>query len=198
RSGTRHALLYRLVGLSNDWHTDNSRRRATYTNLLPGDYTFEVKAESGSGVKVKQLKITITPPFWQTWWAYLFYMMLLGICITLAINFAKTLLRLRQDIIIQKKITDLKVDFFTNISHELRTPLTLILNRIEEIERYEPLSLQGTQYIGIVKKNASRMVRFMNQWLDFRQVQNGKYNLKIEQVDVVALVKRVADYFVNT
>jgi diguanylate cyclase (GGDEF)-like protein len=68
----RNTYAYRLAGFDRDWvETDAARRTATYTNLNPGDYTFQVKAANDQGVWSEQatsLKISIMPPFWQTWW----------------------------------------------------------------------------------------------------------------------------------
>ena len=68
----RNTYAYRLAGFDRDWvETDAARRTATYTNLNPGEYTFQVKAANDQGVWSEQatsLKISIMPPFWQTWW----------------------------------------------------------------------------------------------------------------------------------
>lgn len=69
-SGNRYA--YRLTGFDPGWvETDAMRRFASYTNLDPGDYLFEVKASNKDGVWSAQpatLAITITPPLWKAWW----------------------------------------------------------------------------------------------------------------------------------
>ncbi len=63
---------YRLRGFDQEWtETDASKRFATYTNLDPGSYLFEVRAANKDGIwseKPAQLAITITPPYWRTWW----------------------------------------------------------------------------------------------------------------------------------
>ncbi len=63
---------YRLLGFETDWvEVDSQRRMATYTNLDPGVYSFELQAANGEGVwgsATRQLQITIVPPWWQTWW----------------------------------------------------------------------------------------------------------------------------------
>ncbi len=60
---------YRLSGINKDWAAGGTKRFAIYTDLQPGEYVFEVKAENTNGVKeITSFKIIITPPFWQTWW----------------------------------------------------------------------------------------------------------------------------------
>ncbi len=68
----RNSYAYRLNGFDRDWvHTDANHRSATYTNLNPGSYTFEVKAANEQGLwsdKPASVTIRILPPLWQTWW----------------------------------------------------------------------------------------------------------------------------------
>ncbi len=72
RAPEKNQYAYILEGFDADWnYTDSSRRFATYTNLDPGSYTFRVKASNNDGLwneQGKAVKITITPPWWQTVW----------------------------------------------------------------------------------------------------------------------------------
>lgn len=200
RSGNKQSYTYRLNGFDKVWHDNKGQRRATYTNLPPGDYVFEVKSPGNdlySNTPYKSLAITILPPPWRTWWAYLLYVILALVLIEVARRIAFTMLRLRQRIAVEKKLADLKLSFFTNVSHELRTPLTLILNPIEEILKKEHLSQQGTEHIHVVRKNARRMVRFINQLLDLRKMQSGKATLKVSQVEMVSFVRKIGEYFTD-
>lgn len=200
RSSNKQSYTYRLAGFDKVWHDNKGQRRATYTNLPPGNYMFEVKSSSEglySNNPYKKLAITILPPPWRTWWAYLIYMIIAIVLIEVGRRIAFTMLRLRQRIAVEKKLADLKLSFFTNVSHELRTPLTLILNPIEEIFKKENLSQQGNEHINIVRKNAKRMVRFINQLLDLRKVQSGKATLKISKVEMITFVKKISEYFTD-
>jgi len=200
RSGNKQFYQYRLIGFDNIWHDNKGQRRATYTNLPPGDYSFEVRCSNTnlySNMPFKSLKITILPPPWRTWWAYLLYLFFSIALIETARRIALTMLRLRNRISVEKKLADLKLSFFTNVSHELRTPLTLILNPIEEISKRENLSEQGNAHISVVRKNAKRMVRFINQLLDLRKVQSGKAILKVSQVEIVSFVTKISEYFAD-
>jgi signal transduction histidine kinase/DNA-binding response OmpR family regulator len=198
RGSDKQTYLYRLKGFDNVWQNNQSQRRATFTNLPPGDYLFEVKCVNKDlyrNVPVKQLAITILPPPWRTWWAYLIYGLIAVAIFEIIRRTALAMLRLRQRIAVEHQLTELKVKFFTNISHELRTPLTLILNPLEEIAKTEQLSDRGNQYLQVVRRNASRMTRFINQLLDLRKVQSGKAKLNCSLIDVVAFVKDIGAYF---
>lgn len=198
RLQNKDTYVYRLKGFEEAWQVNNGQRRATYTNLPPGKYVFEVRSQTEylySEIPQKSLAISILPPPWKTWWAYLFYICVAGAVLLIAKRVALTMLRLRQGIAIERRLADLKLNFFTQVSHELRTPLTLIVNPAEEILQSERLSVKGTEYINVVIKNARRMVRLVNQVLDLRKAQSGKALLKISQIDVVSFTKGVIEYF---
>ncbi|WEK20278.1 MAG: two-component regulator propeller domain-containing protein [Candidatus Pedobacter colombiensis] len=198
RSSNKQIYAYRLNGFDTEWHNVKNQRKATYTNLPSGNYVFEVKslnADLYENLPIKTVSIKIAPPPWRTAWAYILYLILFGILIGVARRIVFTMIRLRNRIAVEQRLTELKLSFFTNISHELRTPLTLIVNPIEEISRLENLSPKGQEYINVVRRNANRMVRFINQLLDFRKAQSGKMDLKITRTEVVALVKDIATYF---
>jgi signal transduction histidine kinase/ligand-binding sensor domain-containing protein/DNA-binding response OmpR family regulator len=200
RSSGKQSYAYRLQGFDTGWHYNRSERRATYTNLPPGDYVFEVKCtnpELYSNEPVKSMHITILPPWWKTWWAYAIYVLIAAIIFEIVRRAALTMLRLRHRIAVEKKLAELKLNFFTNVSHELRTPLTLILNPIEEIGKQEDLSSQGRQYIEVVRKNANRMARFVNQLLDLRKLQSGKAIIHPSKIEVVSFVKGIGEYFLE-
>ncbi|MEI6946453.1 two-component regulator propeller domain-containing protein [Paraflavisolibacter sp. H34] len=198
RAGDRQGMAYRLVGFDTTWYNNKQQRRATYTNLPPGRYLFEVKSLDNdlyTGTPYRRLPITIQPPPWRTWWAYLLYLVAAGLLIASLRRNALTLLRLRQKIAVEQKLAALKMSFFTNVSHELRTPLTLILNPIEQLARKEKLSPEGSALAEVVRKNAHRMVRFINQLLDLRKVQSDKARLQLARVDIITLVRCTSDYF---
>ena len=198
RSVNKQVYAYRLTGFDTVWHTNKNQHRATYTNLPAGNYVFEVKSLSNdlyANKPSKTVKITILPAPWHTLWAYLLYSVLALALIEMIRRTAFTMIKLRNRISVERRLSALKLSFFTNISHELRTPLTLILNPIEEIYKKERLSEQGTQYIHVVRKNANRMVRFINQLLDLGKVQSGKATVDLTQVEVLAFVRDIGGYF---
>jgi signal transduction histidine kinase/ligand-binding sensor domain-containing protein/AraC-like DNA-binding protein/AmiR/NasT family two-component response regulator len=198
RAGNRHELAYRLLGFDSTWHSDLQQRRTTYTNLPPGQYVFEVKSLSTdlySNTPYKSVAITILPPPWKTWWAYLIYIICIAILLVIIRRYALAMIRLRNKIAIEKRLAALKVNFFTNISHELRTPLTLIINPIEQLLRKEKLSAEGAAWVEVARKNANRMVRFINQLLDLRKVESHKATLHSSRVEVVGFVQKISEHF---
>jgi signal transduction histidine kinase/ligand-binding sensor domain-containing protein/CheY-like chemotaxis protein/AraC-like DNA-binding protein len=135
---------YTLEGFSRNWLvTDGNARKATYTNLDAGTYTFKVKAADEDGQwydREATLKIVILPPFWKTPLAYVVYALaLIGILLIarrMVIRKAHARFALEQERRETKRLHEIdlmKIRFFTNMSHELRTPLSLILAPVEKL-----------------------------------------------------------------
>lgn len=191
---------YRLIGFDEDWNYSHNNRHATYTNLPHGTYTFQVRSTNGEGVWVDNLRsitIVIKPSFWETSWAILLYVVIGLLLFTLAVYILSSFYRLKNKISVEQKMTNLKLRFFTDISHELRTPLTLIAAPVEHILEKEDVNDIVRTHLLTVQKNTARMLRLINQILDFRKIQNKKMKLHIEEILIGSFVKSVCDNFVQ-
>ncbi|UKT65201.1 hybrid sensor histidine kinase/response regulator transcription factor [Pedobacter mucosus] len=198
RATGKITYAYKLEGFDKSWHLVNDQRKATYTNLPPGEYTFRVRATSEdlfSKIPEKNLNITVKPPFYHTSIAYIIYFLLASCLIFFARRIIITMIKLRNKVLVEQKLTEVKLSFFTNISHELRTPLTLIVNPLDEILKHEALTNKGKEYLSIINRNTERMTRFINQLLDFRKMQNGKTQLSVKYIDLFALAKFIGQHF---
>lgn len=185
---------FMLEGFENEWNYVQRQRKATYTNLPKGSYNFKVRSTNNEGVWVdneKVVKIIILPSFWETPVAYVIYFLLFMSILYLVFYLTRTFVKLRQEVEIEQKVSDIKLRFFTNISHELRTPLTLITGPVEQIMKHEKLSESVKEQLGVVQGNAERMLRLINQILDFRKIQHKKMRLKIQAIRIDQLVKSV-------
>lgn len=96
---------------------------------------------------------------------------------------------------VEQQISDIKLRFFTNISHELRTPLTLIAGPVEQVLKNDKLPADAREQLVVVERNTSRMLRLVNQILDFRKIQNKKMKMQVQRVDIVPFVRKVMDNF---
>ncbi|MDD4969528.1 MAG: two-component regulator propeller domain-containing protein [Paludibacter sp.] len=189
---------YKLEGFEKEWNYVHNQRIATYTNIPKGKYVFRVKSTNAEGVWVNNERSVIIeklPSFWESIWGTLFYILLfLGLTgLTAYILF--TIFRLKTDVEVEHRITNLKLRFFTDISHELRTPLTLIASPVENILRNENLSDSAKEQLSLVQRNTDRMLRLINQILDFRKIQNNKMKLLIEDIHTGSFVSDICQSF---
>lgn len=182
----RVSYRYILEGYEKEWHYNGKNRIASYTNVPPGDYTFRVETVDEANPELVSnctLAITILPPWWLSWWATLIYVILGLAALYFSLRLAFFMLKMKNDIYIEQKVSEMKIKFFTNISHELRTPLTLIKGPIQELREREKLSPKGLQYVDLMEKNTNQMLQLVNQILDFRKIQNGKMRLHVSLID---------------
>jgi signal transduction histidine kinase/ligand-binding sensor domain-containing protein/DNA-binding response OmpR family regulator len=189
---------FKLENFENDWNYVQSQRKATYTNLPKGTYYFKVKSTNNEGVWVdneKILKIVILPSFWETWFAYVLYFILFALILYMVYYLTTTFNKLKNEVEVEQKVTDIKLRFFTNISHELRTPLTLILGPVENILSNERINENTREQLQVVQGNANRMLRLINQILDFRKIQNKKMRLKIQPTKLDKLIAEICANF---
>jgi len=104
--------------------------------------------------------------------------------------------RYKNELVIEKKVNEYKLQFFTNISHEIRTPLTLIIGPLEDMLTESDITHKKRLQMDIMLKNARRMLHLTNQLLDFRKVQNNKMVLKIRKIDIISFTKEIYNSFV--
>jgi signal transduction histidine kinase len=181
---------YKLEGFKgdNDWHYVGNQRMASYTNLDAGTYIFKVKAANNDGVwtdQVKSLKLVILPPWWKTWWAYAIYILLIGTMLYFYNSYAVKNERLTNELKYEylshqkdQELTQRKLSFFTNISHEIKTPLTLILTPLDKLIRQNESNNKVQNQLMIMQRNGDRLIRLINQLLDFRKFDAGNMTVK--------------------
>jgi signal transduction histidine kinase/ligand-binding sensor domain-containing protein/DNA-binding response OmpR family regulator len=183
----RISYKYILDGYEKEWHFNGKNRIASYSNIPPGKYLFRVMSVDEAAPNLyseKNLEIIVLPPWWKSWWAYTIYFIISVIFIYLALRLFFLWTKMKNDVYIGERLSELKIKFFTNISHELRTPLTLIKGPIQELKGRETLSPKGKEYIDLMERSTNQMQQLVNQLLDFRKIQNGKMRLHVSQINL--------------
>lgn len=194
------SYAYILEGYDKDWHFVKNQKKATYTKIPPGNYTFRVKTTSNghfANIPEKSIAVIVNKPWWLSGWAILCYIILVVGALEIVRRIIFTMIRLKHKVALEKKIAALKIQFFTNISHELRTPLTLIVNPLLKLKQTETLSEKGVKYLHVANRNTDRMVRFVNQLLDFRKIQEQKAQLNVRKVELVGFLTQLLDNFAD-
>lgn len=179
---------YKLEKFDKEWSEPSALNFAAYKNLSPGTYTLRVKAYNTSGVwseKEAALQIVIVPPFWKSGWAYMIYAVFAFIALYTALRLMKNINDLRNRVLVENQLTEYKLMFFTNISHEFRTPLTLIQGALEKMTNADKSPQEKAYFIQLMNKSTNRMLRLINQLLEFRKMQNNKLKLMLEETDVI-------------
>ena len=202
----------KLDGYDKDWSNWISKTDKDYTGLPAGEYLFHVRAKNIYHHLSREdtFAFEILPPWYQTWWAYLIYLLFFG-----AIVFSIVKVRVRQlekrtrrleNIIYErtatireqteklKELDHLKSRFFANISHEFRTPLTLILGILE---KYLKKPGNESSDFNIMKKNARRLLHLINQMLELSKLEAGNVNLTVQKTDLVRFVRRTSSSFIS-
>lgn len=193
-STRRGRYSYILDGYDKEWSEPAELNFATYKNLKPGTYTFRVKCYEGglSQESIERvLTIVVSPPWWATWWARLVYFLIaLGLAYAVYKQ-VRHVERLRQRIAVERQLTDFKLKFFTNISHEFRTPLTLIQGAMEKMSEVKDIPGAMKQPLSNMRQSTDRMLRLVNQLLEFRRMQNNKLSLALQETDIVQFVYNI-------
>lgn len=191
---------YQVKGLNDSWVDLGTTNQVSFTGLQHGDYEILLRASRNNQdwSPVKSLKIHINTPPWLTRVAFLCYFLLvIGIILLIryiSVRQAKLKAELRIIQIEKEKeheLNEAKITFFTNISHEFRTPLTLILSPVTELIERNDLKDLFKEKLLLVEANAKRMLKLINQLLDFRKSEHGLLLLKLTRSDFINFAQEV-------
>ncbi|MDZ7607174.1 MAG: two-component regulator propeller domain-containing protein [Cyclobacteriaceae bacterium] len=195
---SKNRYAFRLKNFDADWNEVGNQTKATYTNLAPGNYVFEVKAanwNSDWNDTIRSIEIVIMPPWYKTTTLYLTYAVLFIILFEIIRRSYSRYQKLQNDLEVEKRVNDIKLRFFTNISHEIRTPLTLIIGPIHDLLEVKNIPANIATKLHLIEKNGKRMLRLVNQLLDFRKIQKSKMTLNIHQVELVSFIHSIIENF---
>ncbi len=206
----KNRYQYMLEGFDNDWVTSSAlQRSATYTNLWPGEYTFKVigaNAYNQWTSKPYIIKVTVLPPFWLSWWAFIIYAGIVVLSLLLYRYYTLRKVTLKNALAMEKiklqeaeRINETKMNFFTNISHEFRTPLTLILAPLERVmdsSQNTPLKDFHKQF-KIMANNTRKLIDLTNQVLDLRKIESSEQILRPTKINIVDFVQSVVNQFLE-
>ena len=203
-SPEKNQYAYMLEGFDRDWNYVGNQNRATYTNLPAGTYLFRVKATNNDGLwstNEATLKIVVHPPFWWSWYAKLFYLLLIGLIIWYYVHTRLKRAEYRHQLEMQrlneekeKEVREARLNFFTMIAHEIRTPVSLIIGPLEKLMKVG----SPTDDLRVINRNAHRLLELVNQLLDFRKVEQQSLVIHFAPQNIHELIKSISERFAPT
>ncbi|MDR7211660.1 two-component regulator propeller domain-containing protein [Flavobacterium piscis] len=199
---------YFLDGWDEQWNYVGQARKANYSRLPEGKYTFKVKTtnfKGGWNKEVSLVSIEVLPPWYRTWWAYSLYLLTIVGILFAYLQYNKNKERLKYKVKIaeleskkEREIAEKQSSMFTYISHEFRTPLSLIINPLKKAVQKESVQNGSSgSDLAIAHRNARRLLSLVDQLLLFRKAENDADSLRLSTINVNNLCNEVYQCFVN-
>jgi len=194
------SYAYYLEGWDKGWNYCGNLRTAAYSRLGEGTYKLHVKATNSIGEwnpKEVELEVTVLPPWYRSWIAWLLYAGAFAGMIYLFIRYRTNRNRLHYEMKLLQLQTEQekkKMNLFTRISHEFRTPLTLIINPVQELLKGQSAAKENNE-LKCIYRNARRLLSLADQLLLFQKANTGDDPLMVAQFDYSLLCKEVYLYF---
>ena len=174
--------------------------RIIFDNLDPDTYHIKVRARAlGTMSDVRQLTVVIHPAWYASFWAWMVYFAILCALGWLIYEYTKRQIRLRRIMgrnRQQQELNEARLQFFMNISHEIRTPMTLILAPLERLIGMDKDEERQRNY-HLIKQNSKRILRLINQMMEVRKIEEGKFLLDYHQLELVSFLQNIYDVFVT-
>lgn len=193
----KNRYRYRLKGHDKGWvETGAAKRYANYNNLGPGHYILEVQASNNDGVWNDPgiaLPITITPPWWERWWAYASYALII---IFLGYSLYRFQLNRRleqQEAERLKEMDAVKARLYTNITHEFRTPLSIITGMASRIK--DNPGKWADEGVAMIQRNTGRLLQLVNQMLELARLESGAMPVNKVRADVIPFLRYLTEPF---
>jgi signal transduction histidine kinase/ligand-binding sensor domain-containing protein/DNA-binding response OmpR family regulator len=203
----KNRYAYRMLGFNDTWIDAGDTRTATYTNLPPGSYTFQVRGSNNDGVWNEtgtSLDLRILPPWWRTAWAYALYLLLFAGLILGLRRYEMNRIHLRHRAEREhahaerlRELDHARSRFFANVSHEFRTPLTLTLGPLDDLQAgfHGPLAPAMAEQVDMARRNAGRVLELIDQLLEVARLEVGSTPLRARQVELGTFVAQLGEAF---
>lgn len=196
---------YMLEGYDKTWQEPTYLHEARYANLPHGDYTFRLRlisSQERAPLAECKIPVSIRRAPWFSLPAWLFYIACFA-CLIFYINSLYLRIRTNRLNYIQeqherereKRTGEMNMNFFANISHEFRNPLTIIAGPLLSLKSSEGLSEEVRSTVNRICISVNRMLRLIDQMLDFNQLEADALRLKVSQVDAEAEMKTLVQAF---
>ena len=144
-----------------DWTYLHNNHAVHLNNLSPGKHRLLVRSTNGDGVWVDNesvVELNVIPVFWETAWAKVLYILIVGFILWVALYFYFMKRKNR----LLNEMREQEAKFYSDVSHKLRTPLTLIGSPVSEVLRTESLSDTARNHLERVERNSANMLSLVD------------------------------------
>lgn len=190
---TLSLFQYYLEGHDRSWRPATTEKKAIYDELEPGHYVFHVRQASGNTGQANNeytLEIVIRQPWYNTWWAWMIYLLVIAVSGGYVFHSLRERALLNRKIKIEEELMDFKLRFFTNITHEFRTPLAIIQTAVDKMKG-NPGQAASRNSLATAQRGVQRMLRLVNQLMEFRKMNAGAMSLHVSKGDIIQFVRQI-------
>ena len=181
---------YYLEGYDHQWSVPSAYQQARFATLPPGSYTLHVKAMGRSNGRIlgeSTLRIHIAQPWWNSWWAWIAYLCILGVIVYFGWDYYRERLH--------RKYYDDKINFFVNTAHNIRTPLSLVLAPLADLAKDTTLGDKSRKFLEMALRNGDKLLRMVTELLDFQKIAVAKTQVHLQNVELSVLLRQQVDKF---
>lgn len=196
---------YLMEGIDKYWIDARNNREAYYANLPAGSYTFRVKVTNNDrsiAETEKSIRVIVKPAPWLSWWAWCIYLLAASGIILLVVRTIhhirmekQAVRRAEMEKEQEKRVNKMNMSFFANVSHEFRTPLTMISGPVETLAQSTTIGESDRLMLRVVQRSVRRMLRLVNQLMDFNKLENDTLRLQVRRTDIISLLQVMTDVF---
>ncbi|WP_342332577.1 triple tyrosine motif-containing protein [Pedobacter sp. FW305-3-2-15-E-R2A2] len=196
---------YMMEGYDKYWIDANKNREAYYSYLPAGSYKFKVKMTNNDKSIIdaeNSIEVRVSPAPWLSWWAFTIYFLLSSCVILLFIQATKRIKTTKKLALMAKyekekeqSINKMNMTFFANVSHEFRTPLTMVSGPIATLYNDHAITVENKQLLQIVNRSVNRMLKLINQLMDFNKLENYSLKLNVKKTDLMSELNQIVDIF---
>ena len=192
RSPKDNYYCYYLDDYEKNWNKPKrGNNKIRYENLPPGKYSLKMRGalmQENLALSEREIKVTILPYWYQTWWAKLLLGLMAFAGFYLFYRISMTRQFEKQEAVRLRDLDDLKTRLYTNITHEFRTPLTVIMGMNDNIRGHE-------QEKSLINRNAKNLLRLINQLLDLSKLDSGILKVDLVRGDIISYLQYLTESF---
>lgn len=198
----KNIYRYKVEGINNSWIETGKQNSINFIYFPVG--TFEIKLQVTTnpenwGSNYRSLIVTVFPPWWKSWWAFIIYAFVVFTMLTLFFMLIQLWARMKNQLVMQQfkqekesELHQLKLKFYTDVSHELRTPLTLILAPLENLISKSDFSIRFRNQLIQIQRNGFRLMQLINQILDLRKLETGHLQLRLAEGNIICFLEEIS------